>query len=426
MIYKDILVWHILCLFLFRIANFCSCHHSLCRILKFQKHPRGEIVMKKKSNLKIAAVSISAIILGISCIKNTPHRSKANSDVSANNTFVTFEVGEEEFRELPENLVLPQDLDEVNSQISEIKSIFKKLFDLDVSVAPALIEVANGPLFGQYSYHKIEFGVLTSDKFQKINQYYQLPIGKPIERKFDPQKKYSIQDFMVPKIQSLAGKTIYGRLKPQSVSMEPYDGDGAGYIPNCWTTVHDILTSERAPFDLHGFNFDMENNGAFHINLFTKSDHFQAVNLTTPDSIKAYDVYTSIFDESLDHAAVFLAPNLVFEKAAPGSQRYQVRVLNVSDMDTESQQVWRMAKPLPLPAEIPGLSSQEKWKAKNPIRVSLDKSTGLHVPDPSSPLSKLVGQYSPLTTCPRAAFDESRCENFEIRMAFIFDELKNQ
>jgi hypothetical protein len=336
---------------------------------------------------------------------------------------VSFPVSEDEFRELPANFVFAHQIDDVNDQIDRITKAFKTHLGVHVSVTPTLIEVYNEPVYGNYSYHKIDFGTLTPDEFKRLNEYYQFPLGPTLQRDFKPEKRYSIEDFLVPKIQSLSGKTTYGRFKPISVSQKPYPGEGAAYIPNCVTTVHDILTSDRAPFDLHGFNYDMANSGAFHIGLFTGSSHFRTLKLGSVGEIKAYDVFTLISDESLDHAAVFVAPGVVFEKEAPGSERYKIRALDDIHFEIESSGFHRLVQPLPLPVEFPNLSPVELWKVQHPIKVSLDKATGRFIPDPGTILSKAVGQYSTLSTCPRAAAEKELCDNYLIRQKFIFDEL---
>lgn len=340
--------------------------------------------------------------------------------------FVSFKVKEDEFVELPENFVFEHQIEEVEEHVKRIESIFTEHFNIQASVEQTLIEVFNSPVNGDYSYHKIKFGKLTEDQFKKLDEYYQFPIGEPIKRVYDATKVYSIQDFLVPKIQSVAGKTMYGRFKPLSISSTPYDGEGVAYMPNCWTTVHDVLTSDRAPMELNGIIHDFENNGVFFIELFKNQKYFKPLSAPERKDIKAYDVFADVKSEEfgLQHAGVFIAPGLVFEKTGPGAERYRIRAMAREDLQRDSFRFYRLTQPLLLPSELPQLSKNNKWKIANPIRVTLDKGTGLFAPDPAFVNSKAVGQYAPLRTCPRTEAEEGLCDTFGYRQNFLVDELE--
>lgn len=154
-------------------------------------------------------------------------------------------------QDLDENFVFLIDREGVAAEVKYIKEQFKIKFQIDVEVNPKLIQVDNeGDPLGEYSYHDITFGKLAARQFQRLKNYYRFPLkSKKIpELKYESEKIYTLKDFLLPKIQPLLGKMMFSGVKKKSLKKESDSENYIYFSSNCWSTVHDILISDYAPF----------------------------------------------------------------------------------------------------------------------------------------------------------------------------------
>lgn len=323
--------------------------------------------------------------------------------------------------ELPENYIFPNQVAELSDDLNYITNAFKQKFLIDIQVEVSLVRVENGgdhdPI-GEYSFHKIVFGKLSKAQFDQLDTYYQFPFGvAPNKRIFEASKIYSLQDFLLPKMQPLLGKTFFGFFKKSTIQPDDTTGEMITYIPNCWTTVHDMLTSDQDPFSLNGLIYGFGDGGKYFIDLYRNSDFFDPLKADI-FGFRAYDVLAHILEDvEIGHTAVVIGPGIVFEKQAPGNEGYAVRPFRTK----EFYEFYRMKKPLTLPKDLPSLDINEQFLVSNPAQVVFDNSSNEYVLD-SNGAHHLAIKSAKLITCDAESMDKGLCDNMGIETAPVYSE----
>jgi hypothetical protein len=314
---------------------------------------------------------------------------------------------------LDPNSIFDSDTELVNQEVELIQKAFKAKFGLKVTVSPKLIQVDNeSEPFGEYSYHGISFGRLSLSEFNLLKKYYQFPTKVTIQwdLSYEPTREYKLVDFLAPKIQPLMGKTMFFGIPTKLLAVDANytEQEYIFFSSNCWSTVHEILVSDRWPFDFHGYVTDMNASGK------TVLDEALGNNATSkevsydPQNINAYDYFLNLDEFGILHTAVFIGPGLIFEKVGLGFDRFRVGY----HTHIKNLHYRRIYKPIVHPRELSTSLTEVKddkfWQL--PLKVISDKA-GNFILDPNNITSKTVTDAL-IRICTLEDYEKSLCTNF--------------
>jgi hypothetical protein len=183
---------------------------------------------------------------------------------------------------------------------------------------------------GQYAFdafdHEIYFDPLQERQFEDIKRHFSSWSKEGNSLTYEPQKAYTLSEFLPPLIQSLLGQ----KFEAEEVTRKMANGTDvkASVLANCWGTMYEVLRESQSPkgvfsvFYAHddvmkSFLFDSTYSRV--IKSYTKDpDDFNDRKRRNKDLMPG-DVVV-VGQDYIYHVAIYLDHDLFFEKSGSGDK----------------------------------------------------------------------------------------------------------
>ncbi|WP_413290712.1 hypothetical protein [Bdellovibrio sp. HCB337] len=196
---------------------------------------------------------------------------------------------------------------------------------VDLGIQPTVLKITPARL-QKLSYKEdqyilqITIGRITADQFSKLKALY----GGYSQVPYDQNRSYDLIDFLPPAIQAVVNKTFtaeyydtsrlieleWDEKDPDAMDLWALQKSGISFFTNCWGTTMEVLKSLRTPRPESTFTLSWPARWTAD-DIFKAPEHSSKVKTR---SVRIWDVLTISESNMLQHTAIILGKNLVFEK----------------------------------------------------------------------------------------------------------------